>query len=93
MRICILLLLLTTCVSAGLFDFEKLDIGDKLKGFFGGGLRDKLKEAFGGLKKVLNKTNVLGIHERIAELNGKIRAKLALSNEQLRELAERLKVG
>lgn len=92
MRICILLLLLTTCVSAGLFDFEKLDIGDKLKGFFGGGLRDKLKEAFGGLKKVLNKTNVLGIHERIAELNGKIRAKLALSNEQLRELAERLKL-
>ncbi|VDP14469.1 unnamed protein product [Heligmosomoides polygyrus] len=38
---------------------------------------------------VLN--NVLGIHERIAALNGKIRAKLALSKKQLKELSKRLK--
>ena len=52
MRVFILALLLAVCVSAGLLDFNKNNVGAKVKGFLEGKLTDKLKKALERVKKV-----------------------------------------
>ncbi|VDP01096.1 unnamed protein product [Heligmosomoides polygyrus] len=92
MRTPILVLLLAAAVSASLFGENGSSFGDKVKGFFGETIGGSLKKTMDKLTKVLNKADLLDIHKKIAGLKDKIKAKLALSAEEAKALAERLKV-
>ncbi|VDP01097.1 unnamed protein product [Heligmosomoides polygyrus] len=91
MRTPILVLLLAAAVSASLFGENGSSYGDKVKGFFGETI-GSLKKTLDKLTKVLNKADLLDIHKKIAGLKDKIKAKLALSAEEAKALAERLKL-
>ncbi|VDO71811.1 unnamed protein product [Heligmosomoides polygyrus] len=80
MRILLLLLIAAVCINAGIFNWKSTGLGEKLK------------ETFGGLSKILFKANVSAIHERLSKLKDRIRAKLSLSAEEVKALAERLKL-
>ncbi|EYC26481.1 hypothetical protein Y032_0010g1180 [Ancylostoma ceylanicum] len=81
MRLTLLLPILISSY-AGLFD----NLGAKIKTVFSGegGLTERLKKA-------LNVSSVLSIHERFEKLKAKIRKTIELSPEMLRSLKERLK--
>ncbi|EPB76406.1 astacin [Ancylostoma ceylanicum] len=83
MRLTLLLPILISSY-AGLFD----NLGAKIKTVFSGegGLTERLKKA-------LNVSSVLSIHERFEKLKAKIRKTIELSPEMLRSLKERLKIN
>ncbi|KIH61494.1 astacin [Ancylostoma duodenale] len=76
MRLLLLVLLLSVCVSGGIFDTK---LGQKIKGVV-----DKIKTK-------LNSTALLAIREKIHGLKEKIKAKLTLSPERKAILSELLK--
>ncbi|KIH45431.1 astacin, partial [Ancylostoma duodenale] len=76
MRLLLLVLLLSVCVSGGIFDTK---FGQKIKG-----LVDKIKTK-------LNSTALVAIREKIHGLKEKIKAKLTLSPERKAILSELLK--
>ncbi|KIH44670.1 astacin [Ancylostoma duodenale] len=76
MRLLLLVLLLSVCVNAGIFDTK---LGQKIKGVV-----DKIKTK-------LNTTALLAIREKIHGLKEKVKAKLTLSPERKAILSELLK--
>lgn len=93
MRVVVLALLLTVCVSAGLLDFSKSKaINGKITEFFGEKLSAKLKKTLDSMKKVFNTTKLLAIRDKIHGLKDKMMAKLTLNREQMAALIERLKL-
>ncbi|KAL6726156.1 hypothetical protein Aduo_008158 [Ancylostoma duodenale] len=86
MRVALIILLLSVCVSAGVFS----GLGDKIKNIFGGegSLAEKLKARF---KKLFNNTSVLKIRQKFIDMKNKIKKTLELSAQMKASLEQRLK--
>ncbi|EYC45590.1 hypothetical protein Y032_0422g1185 [Ancylostoma ceylanicum] len=82
MRLAFLFLLLVVCANAGIFD----SLGAKIKSIFTGanGLGEKLKKA-------LNVTCLVRVHEKLKKIKDKAMKALQLTPAMLKSLKERLK--
>ncbi|RCN40151.1 shTK domain protein [Ancylostoma caninum] len=86
MRLALLLLLLSVCVSAGVFS----KLGERIKELLGGegSVADRFKAR---IKKLFNNTRVLKIRQKLIEMKNKIKKTLKLSPQTEASLEERLK--